>query len=177
MSKPVIVTISGAAQHGKDTAAARLLFLAEQNNHKAIRIAYADYLKYLAKAYFNWNGEKDEVGRTLLQQIGTEKVRTVNPDFWVETVLNLVQTLFMDYDYVFIPDARFPNEINLWFDYFDVFSIKVVRPDFSNGLTAEQLAHPSENSLAGFPFDATIPNKSMTDFVNSIDYVYYNVMH
>ena len=36
---------------------------------------YAYYLKDLAKRYCNWDGQKDEAGRRLLQVLGTDIIR------------------------------------------------------------------------------------------------------
>ncbi len=40
--------------------------------YKVLIAHYADLVKYVAKTFFEWNGEKDEYGRSLLQHIGTE---------------------------------------------------------------------------------------------------------
>ena len=70
-----IICISGKAQHGKDTTATILSAALEDRGNKVLTFHYADLLKYLCRQYFNWNGEKDEAGRTLLQHVGTDVVR------------------------------------------------------------------------------------------------------
>ena len=70
-----IITISGKAQHGKDTTAEMLKKKLEELQYKVLIIHYADYVKYVCRQYFNWDGNKDEKGRTILQQVGTNLAR------------------------------------------------------------------------------------------------------
>lgn len=177
MFKPTIVTISGQAQHGKDTVAAQLIAKGKKDGLKVVRVAYADYLKFIARTFLGWDGQKDEAGRTILQHLGTEKVRARYPNFWVETVEQLVRVVFDDYDFIVIPDCRFPNEINHWLDCnYRVKTLHVTRPNFDNGLTAEQRNHPSEIALNGFEFDFRLLNESLPELSNYIDEVYNQIL-
>jgi len=152
-----IITISGSAQNGKDSSASIAKYYFEKNNKKCLIIHYADYLKFIAKQYFEWDGEKDSKGRTLLQKLGTDIARKVNPDIWVNVIIEFIKTFGKDYDYIFIPDTRFKNEIDkLRKSGFDVFSVWVHRKDFDNGLTPEQKNHPSETSLLDYKFDCIL---------------------
>ena len=72
-----------------------------------------------------------------------------------------------EWDYVLIPDCRFPNEIERMKSEFNyskdenlVQSIRVTRPNFDSGLSIEQLNHPSECALDGYEFDYYIANDS-----------------
>ena len=69
MNRPIVITVSAKAQHGKDSFATAFKKIAEENENKVLIIHYGDILKYVCKQYFGWNGEKDEVGRTLLQHV------------------------------------------------------------------------------------------------------------
>lgn len=60
MNKPKTITISGQARHGKNVTAEILKEKLIDKNQRVIIINYADYLKYLAKQYYGWNGEKNE---------------------------------------------------------------------------------------------------------------------
>jgi hypothetical protein len=151
MPKPTIVTFSGKAQHGKDTSASILKNLLEAQNKRVLIINYGDYLKYLAMKCLGWDGNKDEKGRTILQILGTEKVRNRFPDFWVNTVIDIAKIFEDDYDFILIADCRFPNEINRWLEEsYNVISFHVFRPGFDNGLTPQQKAHVSETALDDF---------------------------
>ena len=76
-----VICISAKAQHGKDTSAAILKEIYEANGKRVLITHYADLLKYICKNFFGWNGEKDDYGRTLLQQVGTNIVCAKQPDF------------------------------------------------------------------------------------------------
>lgn len=155
-----IFTITGKARHGKDTIAEMMKDILEERGYRVLLTHYADLLKYICKTFFNWNGEKDEVGRTILQKVGTETVRTQKPDFWVDFIINILNLFPYEWDVVIIPDARFPNEIErLKEEGFDVEFVRVFRPNFDNGLTEEQKNHKSEIALDNYVADVEITNE------------------
>lgn len=170
MSK--IVLISGKARSGKDTFA--MYFSAEAKLHgkRVLTIKYGDILKFICKEYFDWDGIKDEKGRTLLQQIGTNLCRENNPDIWVNCVIEIIKGLQSNYEYVLIPDARFPNEIRKWWQTdFDSITVRIERmnkddTEYDNGLSEEQKQHPSETELDDWIFNYHVYNKYVTDLQN-----------
>ena len=95
-----IICVSGKAQHGKDTCAGIMQRLLEERGKKVRVIHYADLLKYLCKTYFDWNGEKDDYGRTLLQRVGTDTIRAQKPDYWVNFVIDFLKLFPNEWDYV-----------------------------------------------------------------------------
>lgn len=157
-----IVTISGAAQNGKDTFAEMLKNCLENSFRKKVLIIhFADFLKFAAKQWYGWNGQKDEKGRSLLQYLGTDVVRKNNEGCWVNMVREFLLGLGNTVDYAIIPDARFPNEIDSFRDRSDINSvttINVIRDNFDNGLTAAQKQHLSETALQDYVFDFTVHN-------------------
>lgn len=158
-----IINFAGAAEYGKDYICKELIAHFTKEGYKCQKLAYADYLKYIAKQYFNWNGEKDEEGRHLLQYIGTDIIRHKNPNFWVDTVRMLVDNVFYDCNYIFISDCRFPNELSWSNTNHLVTNIKIIRLNgdgspFENSLTYEQRQHPSETALSNSKFDYTFYN-------------------
>jgi hypothetical protein len=68
------ILLSGKMQSGKDTFLETLIEINKKDNtfNKPIfkRYALADFLKELAKLYFEWDGQKDDEGRRLLIFIG-----------------------------------------------------------------------------------------------------------
>lgn len=162
MMKTKCICISGYAQHGKDTTAEMMkhVLSTREKNAKNVKIIhYADLLKYICKSMFDWDGVKDEYGRSLLQYVGTDKVRKRDESFWVRFVSDLVTIFDGEWDYVIIPDTRFPNEVNYLRDAgFDVMHIRVIRPNFDNGLTPSQKRHPSETAMENESPDVTIIN-------------------
>ena len=154
-----IVAISGHAGSGKDTTAGMLRAELENCGFKVLITHYADLVKYICRSFFEWNGEKDDHGRSLLQYVGTDVVRKKDPEYWVNFIIQILQFFPDEWDYVLIPDARFPNEIRSLQDAgFDVIHLRIERPDYDNGLTEEQKKHPSETSLDHTQYDYVIEN-------------------
>ena len=104
-----IVCISGKAQHGKDTTAKLLEETLEAQGNRVLIAHYGDLVKYVCKTFFGWDGKKDEKGRTLLQRVGTDKIRAVSPDYWVDFIVSILDIFCDEWDYVLIPDTRFPT--------------------------------------------------------------------
>lgn len=158
MSKPKVINISGHAQHGKDTVATMLGETLVADGYKILIVHYADLLKYICKTFFHWDGEKDWYGRSLLQRIGTDIIRQQSADFFVGFVSDMLCFFDGEWDYVIIPDTRFPNEIEKMREKFDVIHVRVERSNFVNTLTREQRKHPSETALDDVEPDYRIAN-------------------
>lgn len=167
-----IYCISGKAQNGKDTLAGFMReFLIPY--HSVLVIHYADLLKFICKTYFNWDGVKDEYGRHILQHVGTDIIRANDPNYWVRFVIQLLKLFSNEWEFVIIPDCRFPNEIEglatleSW--GYDIKSIRVERhtPGWKSPLPLEQQDHPSETALDEYPFDYIVENRADLDFLRS----------
>ena len=114
----------------------------------------------MCRTFFDWDGNKDENGRHILQYVGTDIIRKQAPDFWVDFVSSVLTYFNDNWDYVLIPDTRFPNEIDkLISNGFNVVHIRVVRPNFKSTLTEEQRRHPSETALDNVNPDFYIYNE------------------
>jgi hypothetical protein len=165
-----IICISGKAQHGKDTVATMLKDKLVGDGFSVLITHNADLLKHICKMFFGWNGEKDEIGRQILQHVGTDIIRKQKPDFWVDFVCEVLSLFPDEWDYVLIPDCRFPNEIDkLTQNGFHTTHLRVVREDFKSPLTAEQQMHPSELALSDCTPDAYIHNSgSLTDLSKAL---------
>ena len=157
MSK--VILISGHAQNGKDTSASYIKEYLESKGNRVQIMHYADLLKYICKQYFGWDGQKNDKGRQMLQYVGTNVVREKRPNFWVEWLSAMIDLFKDEWDYVLIPDTRFPNEVELIKETCDrCWHIRVVRPNFKSPLTEEQQKHPSETALDGYKPEYTIYN-------------------
>ena len=167
--KQTIFTFSGKARHGKNSSAEFLKSYLETLNKRVLIINNADFLKYLAIQYLNWDGVKDERGRSLLQHLGTEKVRKRFPDLWINTSIQIAEIFEDDFDYVLVGDCRFPNEISRWVsEGYKVISTYIKRMNFDNGLTDAQKEHPSETSLDNFNFDVRIEADTLDELNNEV---------
>ena len=164
------ICIGGKAQNGKDTASGMLKSALESKGYKVLITHYADLLKFICRNYFGWNGEKDDYGRTLLQRVGTEAIRSQRPDFWVDFVIDVVSLFPNEWDFVIIPDTRFPNEINRLKECgYDPDFVKIYRVDFVSPLSTEQQRHPSETALDHVKPDFVIINRTLEGMKQYID--------
>ena len=160
-----ICCISAKARHGKDTAAELIKEHLEAQGQRVLITHFADLLKFICKQYFGWDGNKDERGRTLLQYIGTDVVGSQRPAFWAEFVVSILKFFENDWDYVLIPDCRYPVEVATMERAFDTVILRVERPNFDNGLTPEQKKHPSEVDMDNYHFDLILYNdKGLEEF-------------
>lgn len=173
----IAITISGKSGSGKDTFADIIREELEKINKRVLIIHFADLVKFYARAYFNWDGVKDERGRTLLQTLGTDMVRAHAPNYWAKIVGEFIGIMgeTNTFDYALVPDARFPNEIEAVKWYVPhTYSVNVVRTNadgtaWTNPLfTEEQKQHPSETSLDNYnDFSLVIHNdKDLTNLRN-----------
>ena len=162
-----VILISGKAQNGKDTVAGSLHKALIDDGKRVLVTHYADLLKYICRNYFGWDGNKDEQGRQMLQYVGTDVIRKQNPTLWVDFVAMMLKYFHENWDYVIIPDCRFPNEVTTMIDNgFDTIHLRVVRDNFESPLTKEQQNHPSETALDNVEPDFYIKNNGTLDELN-----------
>lgn len=158
-----VIGISGPAGAGKDTFGQMLHEELIKLGFHGVITHYADPLKYILKQYFDWNGEKDEAGRHLLQTVGTNIVRQKDPDFWVDFQIKMATFFGEQWDYMIIPDVRFYNEVFKWIESkYDCMFIGIKR-DFKSALTEDQASHISETELNDFIPDIIVQNDSLDE--------------
>ena len=166
-----VIAISGKARHGKDTFGELLSDELKNRGRRVLVTHYGDLVKYVCKTFFNWDGNKDEKGRTILQYVGTDVVRKQNSNYWVDFIIGIIKMFGSNWDYVLIPDTRFPNEVDrLTEQGLNVTYVRVERPDFDNGLTDEQKNHPSETAMDHYDHHSKIEvhnGGTMEDLKNS----------
>jgi len=160
-----VIIISGKSGAGKDMIGHFMKEELEKHHQRVLVIHYADAVKWVLRDYFNWDGKKDERGRTLLQHIGTDVVRAKYPNFWVNIVADLISAFEDEFDVAIIPDARFENEVQIVMEKFPALTcIRIERTNADGtawvnpAFTPEQLIHPSETSLDDFSFNYIVHN-------------------
>lgn len=165
-----IICISGKAGHGKDYTANLLKKELEEKNKTVMIVHNADLLKYICKSFFNWDGEKDEEGRQLLQYIGTEIFREYDQDFWVSFIHKVLECSPVSWDYVLIPDCRFANEIDYYRNNSNkpVVHIRVVRKNYKSTLTESQQHHSSELMLDDVKPDILMINNGTNEYIKAV---------
>ena len=156
-----VILLSSKARHGKDSTATILKELLESDDKKVLVCHYADLLKYICKTFFGWNGNKDDQGRSILQQVGTDIIRRQNPNYWVNFISGFLKMFPDKWDYTIIADCRFPNEIEqMKLDGWDTIAVRINRLNYISPLTDNQLTHPSETALDNYQFDYYIDSES-----------------
>ena len=165
-----VFLISGKARNGKDTMANFIVDYYAKNNKKTVKTGYAKYIKMFATELTDWDGSEETKSeyRSFLQDLGTQVIRQKmnRPDFFVK---RMVEDIFVYENYVeavIIADVRFPIEIDYLKERFDdVYSIRVIRPDFESELNKKQLAHETEISLNDEgDYDEVIINTTLEEF-------------
>lgn len=148
--KTVVILISGKAGAGKSTVAN--LLKTKMKDFPSITVfgySFANPIKYLAKAYGNWDGNKDGAGRILLQGIG-KTFRDYDQDIWVKHFINQLdkQSGMLPFNFAIIDDWRFPNELNFLRKnpLLDIVTIRVFGRKCET-MTSEEWSDVSENSL------------------------------
>jgi len=163
MSKPKIILITGQARHGKDSLAD---FLEIVSPSTTARMAFADGVKKVAKEKHDWDGEKNEVGRSLLQLVGTGYKILYGKDYWIKDLESKIED---DVDYIIVSDTRFINESTYFKENgYKQVVIRVIRLDedeniFDNGLTEKQKNHPSEAEMSRIKSDIVISAKNLNE--------------
>ena len=177
-NKSTVILLSGHSGSGKDYIANIMKQQLEDNGNKVLVTHYADLLKYILKSFFNWNGKKDLNGRSLLQRVGTNVIRKQNPNYWVNFINDMITFFHNEWNYILIPDTRFPNEIEVIKNnpYVNTITIRINRSNYKSKLTKEQQQHPSETALDDYEFDYYIDNDgtdrvndAVKEFINYID--------
>ena len=172
-----VICISGKAEHGKDTLASMMKEILEKQNKRVLITHYGDLVKYIATKFFNWDGNKDEFGRSLLQYIGTDAIRAVEPDFWVLFVAYILNVFTDKWDVVLIPDCRFPNEIDVLLNNgFSVTSVRINRENHVSALTPDQLSHASETSVDDIIADYIVTNTTLEELYESAVLLSENIL-
>lgn len=156
-----IFIICGKARHGKDTFCSLVRRYYADKGIKSINLQFSSYLKEYAKRIANWDGDDTDKPRELLQELGTEVIRKkIDPLFFVKRMIGDVQVYQNYFDVITISDARTKSEVDSIKEAFDnVCAIKVVRPNFDNGLSEKQKNHFTEIDLDDYDkFDYTVIN-------------------
>lgn len=173
-----VITISGKAQHGKDTTAKIIKKELESIGKRVIIVGFGDYLKFIASKYYGYKGDEfkhEPEQRHLLQYIGTEVVRSRNPYFWRNIVQLFLEAFSSEFDVAIIPDARFSNELDIVCGGCRTINLKIIRSNFDNGL-GELSKHASETSLDNFKFEHYIKAETVEELENGAKEFINNVI-
>jgi len=161
-----LIAFSGKARAGKDTSAEVLI-----EHHNFWQLSFAEGIKEVARQV-GWNGEKDEAGRKLLQELG-RILREYNPDYTIQFMQKqldsipqrLSKTMEPPFEGglvmpqgVVITDCRYPNEADWIASQPNSTLIRIQRPNNPDALTGEAAQHETEIALDDYSFENIIVN-------------------
>ncbi len=160
-----VILISGKSNSGKDQLGKYIYNILDKQDYRVLIIHFADFVKYCCTQYYNWDGNKDIYGRTLLQRIGTDVVRNKYPNYWADCVGKFISATANDWDFVLVPDWRFlneytrvklfnPNTITVRINRLNKDGTFYLNPNF----TKEQNQHSSECALDDYVCDYLVDN-------------------
>lgn len=145
----LIIGLGNKARQGKDFAGHVMARQAAYFGMNARVYGFADALRSYCRVAFGMR-EKDA---RLLQIVGTDIFRKMDPDIWVRVLMDTIDE--QQPDVAIITDMRFPNEFHAIRDR-EGYTIRVSRvtslgdPWVSNDRDPN---HPSETSLDGYEMD------------------------
>lgn len=159
--KPCIIFISGKAGTGKSTVGKILASIFEENEYDVCRMAFAKEVKDVATKCYDWNGQKDQKGRRLLQNVGNIG-REYNESIWAKKAEeNIFKSHKLTYPQIIIfDDWRYRNE----YEYFtgreyNLFTIRIEAPNREILRGTPEYFDISETSLdRDFKFDLVLSN-------------------
>lgn len=162
MNEKIVILVAGKIDCGKNTFVAYLQkFLQRQMYQTAFALPLKDMCKeafrpladYLNKGTFgpplildeSWYEQKTAVTRLILQAVGTDIVRKIRPDYWIERAIETITA--RPEPVVALTDWRFPSEYIGVNDHFHTVAIRIRRPALRTGKVHE---HESETALDNF---------------------------
>jgi len=114
-----LIGVSGFARTGKDTFYKRCASFLSFHGFKSKKYSFAHALKseidpllseHVGISAFTEKDIEKEIIRPLLVTYGTDIRRKLNPNCWIESIQDKVQSDLSSGHYVFISDVRFLNE-------------------------------------------------------------------
>lgn len=164
----MITMISGRAGEGKTTLAryCQDILVADYKISSAL-VPFAKMVKDTA-FFMGWDGEKDDKGRRLLQEIGNTG-RTYDINLWARHAVEFIDNCSANFEYIFIDDWRFPNEGKYLQEYsWPTITVRIHRPKQYHTLLNSPLYNDvSEISLPDTDeyYDIIIQNDSTSEIL------------
>lgn len=170
-----IFLISGKARNGKDTTGNFIASYLKSKNETFVKTQYGKYIKMYTKELTDWDGNEETKSnyRDFFQEIGTEIIRKKmnKADIFVRRMAEDIEVYDNYVDNVIITDVRFPIEIDYIKGIFpNVYSIRIIRPDFESELNKKQQSHVTEMALSDDQnYDYIIINESLDKLENDVN--------
>ena len=156
--------ICGKARAGKDTFAKLIKQEEEKNSKKVCILKLTAPLYSWAKDYFNYDKEKDEKPRELLQTLGYDilQLKLKKKDFLLDYLITTIEVLDNYYDVGLITDGRLVHEIEVLKEKYPNIKTILLTNKKDNKLTNKEKNHQTEIDLDDYKdFDYIVENQDM----------------
>ena len=156
--------ICGKARAGKDTFAKLIKQEEEKDNNKVCILKLTAPLYSWAEDYFNYDKEKDEKPRELLQTLGYDilQLKLKKKDFLLDYLITTIEVLDNYYDVGLITDGRLVHEIEVLKEKYPNIKTILLTNKQDNKLTNKEKNHQIEIDLDDYKdFDYIVENKDM----------------
>lgn len=156
--------ICGKARAGKDTFAKLIKQEEEKNSKKVCILKLTAPLYRWAEDYFNYDKEKDEKPRELLQTLGYDilQLKLKKKDFLLDYLITTIEVLDNYYDVGLITDGRLVHEIEVLKEKYPNIKTILLTNKKDNKLTNKEKNHQTEIDLDDYQdFDYIVENKDM----------------
>lgn len=156
--------ICGKARAGKDTFAKLIKQEEEKDNNKVCILKLTAPLYSWAEDYFNYDKEKDEKPRELLQTLGYDilQLKLKKKDFLLDYLITTIEVLDNYYDVGLITDGRLVHEIEVLKEKYPNIKTILLTNMKDNKLANKEKNHQTEIDLDDYKdFDYIVENKDM----------------
>lgn len=156
--------ICGKARAGKDTFAKLIKQEEEKNSKKVCILKLTAPLYRWAEDYFNYDKEKDEKPRELLQTLGYDilQLKLKKKDFLLDYLITTIEVLDDYYDVGLITDGRLVHEIEVLKEKYPNIKTILLTNKKDNKLTNKEKNHQTEIDLDDYQdFNYIVENKDM----------------
>lgn len=156
--------ICGKARAGKDTFAKLIKQEEEKNNNKVCILKLTAPLYSWAEDYFDYDKEKEEKPRELLQTLGYDilQLKLKKKDFLLDYLITTIEVLDNYYDVGLITDGRLVHEIEVLKEKYPNIKTILLTNKKDNKLTNKEKNHQTEIDLDDYKdFDYIVENKDM----------------
>ena len=156
--------ICGKARAGKDTFARLIKQEEEKDNNKVCILKLTAPLYSWAEDYFNYDKEKDEKPRELLQTLGYDilQLKLKKKDFLLDYLITTIEVLDNYYDVGLITDGRLVHEIEVLKEKYPNIKTILLTNKKDNKLTNKEKNHQTEIDLDDYQdFNYIVENKDM----------------
>lgn len=156
--------ICGKARAGKDTFARLIKQEEEKDNNKVCILKLTAPLYSWAEDYFNYDKEKDEKPRELLQTLGFDilQLKLKKKDFLLDYLITTIEVLDDYYDVGLITDGRLVHEIEVLKEKYPNIKTILLTNKKDNKLTNKEKNHQTEIDLDDYKdFDYIVENKDI----------------